>query len=204
LLKVGILSAYSYVNQTSGCSFSLAGSGTGDVMEAQRTGKSKDFRLAKPARHEASPRSSGPLIKLINLPAINPDDVDDHSLYLRDLVDGMLPIVGHVVRYNHLQAYPQINIFWLDPHLSLDVAGRQLLEFLASVSGSRTLWVPLSSSHSALVNAMSMVLPGLQCLDLSSVVMVYIGDQGNCVPLRRISGACKMPFYFQASLQGSL
>lgn len=173
-------------------------------MEAQRTGKLKEWRLANHVKQDFSRRQAAPLIKLINLPAINPDDSDDHALNQRELVESMLPVVEHVVRFNHLTQYSQINIFWLDPHQSLDQAGRQLLDFMASLAGTHTLWVPLSSSHTALVNALSMVLPGLQCLDLSSVVMVYIGDQGISHPLGRIAASCGMPFYFQACLQGSI
>ena len=170
-------------------------------MEAQRKGKSLDWRLANNDKKDiAVPVSHGPVIKLINLPAINSDDSDEHSRHLRNLVDGVVPVINHVVRFHHLQAFQRIHVFWLDPRQSLEDAGRQLLEFLAGLSGTRGLWVPLTSSHSALVNAMSMVLPGLQCLDLSSVVMVYIGDHGNCMPMRRMADVCRMPFYFQASL----
>lgn len=173
-------------------------------MEAQRRGKAKDWNLAAHVRQDVMPRKAVPLIKLINLPAINPDESDDYVLHQRELVESMLPVVEHVVRFNHLTHYPQINIFWLDPNQGLEQAGRQVLDFLASIAGARALWVPLSSSHSALVNALSMVQPGLQCLDLSSVVMVYIGDQGISQPLSRIAASCEMPFYFQATLQGSI
>lgn len=169
-------------------------------MEAQRKGKSAEWRLADNGNKDSVALASQvPVIKLINLPAVNSDETDEHSRHLHNLVDDVIPIINHVVRFHQLQAFQRIHVFWLDPRQSLEDAGRQLLEFLAGLSGSRCLWVPLTSSHSSLVNAMSMVLPGLQCLDLASVVMIYIGDHGNCMPMRRMAEVCHMPFYFQAS-----
>lgn len=136
---------------------------------------------------------------VVNLPD-NPQQqgVVGMTPQLAELIDDAWPLLWHLLERQRLPRTLPVYLFYVNPRDPVEDNATRLLSLLRSLEGKRAVWVPLSTSHAAILHCLRMILPRLLQMDLFTVHLLYIGDSANRRPLEAMAVECHMPFAFHA------
>ena len=165
------------------------------------TSSSAQLRHFSAAEHKpaAGLRFNGVNAQVVNMPS-NPINhgVVGLTPQLSQLIDDAWPLVTHVMeRRDRIDAQP-VYLFYINPRDPLENSAAALLDMLRSLNGQGAVWVPLSTSHAAILHTLRLILPELAGLSLQDATLLYIGDNANCAPMAAMAKESQFPFVFHA------
>lgn len=136
---------------------------------------------------------------VVNLPD-NPQQqgVVGMTPQLGELIDDAWPLLWHMLDRQRLPRTLPVYLFYVNPREPVEDNATRLFSLLQSLQGKRAVWVPLSTSHAAILHSLRMILPRLRQLNLYAIHLLYIGDSANRRPLEAMAAECHMPFAFHA------
>lgn len=117
---------------------------------------------------------------------------------LKELIEDSMPLFWHMLERNNLNQELPIFLFYINPKETIRANAEKLICFYERLEGTDCICLPVSNCHSVLLNTYETALSSLEYMDLSSVTLVYIGDDSNQRVMSRIAKEAGMPFYFHA------
>jgi len=139
---------------------------------------------------------SGKKVYIANRPAYQGSD--GYDPHLQDMIAEAVPFACHVMERQVPASVEPLHLFYIDPKESLDFNVTRLVGFLRSLCGTKRTWLPLSSSHTMMMHTLLLSLPQLVGLDLSSLTLMHIGDNGQHPGLELLARNHGMGYCFHA------
>ncbi|MCA6060247.1 hypothetical protein HUF18_10700 [Thalassolituus sp. ST750PaO-4] len=138
-------------------------------------------------------------VYIVNLPADSASlGIVGYTPQLSELIEDAMPLVWHLLARQSLSEQLPIYLFYVNPRDQIGTNAARLLQLLQLMSGKAQIWVPVSTSHSAILHSLRLILPEAVRLDLNYSSLLYVGDNANRKPMKAMAEACGMPFCFHA------
>lgn len=136
---------------------------------------------------------------IANLPA-DPctQGIVGYTPLLSELIDDALPVVWHLMDRSGISAALPVYLFYVNPRAPLADNATALSDLLLMLDGCQAVWVPVSTSHAAILHTLRLVMPAPDNPDLQQVHLLYIGDSANRRSMATIAADSSMPFAFHA------
>ncbi len=138
-------------------------------------------------------------VYIVNLPADSAAlGIVGYTPQLSELIEDAMPLVWHLLARQSLSEQRPIYLFYVNPRDQIGTNAARLLQMLQLMSGKAQVWVPVSTSHSAILHSLRLILPEAVKLDLNHSSLLYVGDNANRKPMKAMAEACGMSFCFHA------
>ncbi|UXD86603.1 hypothetical protein [Thalassolituus hydrocarboniclasticus] len=138
-------------------------------------------------------------VYIVNLPSDSASlGLVGYTPQLSELIEDAMPLVWHLLARQSLPEQLPVYLFYVNPRDQIGTNAARLLQLLKLMSGKAQIWVPVSTSHSAILHSLRLILPEAATLDLNHSSLLYVGDNANRKPMKAMAEACGMSFCFHA------